>query len=148
MKKQTPFLIVMVLVLLSAIALLFFVDTNKVEVTPTVVSPVNTPTATLVPTKNPTSTRTPTLTKPPTLTYTPTSTKTPLPTSTPTPIPTKTTEKTFNIWYIIVRGDSLWKISEDFYGSGIYYPIICYENGLEHNCALIHSGNTLWIPEK
>lgn len=48
--------------------------------------------------------------------------------------------------YTVAAGDSLWKISEKFYGTGFNWKLIASANNLV-NPRVIHSGNTLRIPD-
>jgi len=48
--------------------------------------------------------------------------------------------------YTVVRGDSLWKIANHFYGTGYNWVLIAQENKLA-NPNLIHAGNILTIPK-
>ena len=48
--------------------------------------------------------------------------------------------------YTVVRGDSLWEISTNFYGTGYNWTLIATENKLS-NPDVIHTGNVLAIPK-
>lgn len=48
-------------------------------------------------------------------------------------------------YYTVVKGDSLWKIAQKFYGNGNRYPEIAKANNLA-NANLIHPGQKLLIP--
>ena len=48
--------------------------------------------------------------------------------------------------YRVVRGDSLWKISTHFYGSGYNWVLISQANKLA-NPNVIHTGNVLTVPK-
>lgn len=60
------------------------------------------------------------------------------PAPTPAPAPSGTT-------YTVVPGDTLWGISERYYGTGIRYPEIAAANGIE-NPNLIFPGQVFVIP--
>jgi len=122
------------------------------------------PTSTPMPTITITPTNTPTMDKISLITPSATSTFLPatsIPTNTPTPIIVNTSTPTampikiiatatpqLPTVYVIKNGDNLWKISDNFYGSGIYNIFICDINDLADNCSLIHSGNSLLIPSR
>ena len=58
----------------------------------------------------------------------------------------KETKVTLPTKYAVVRGDNLWKISMQFYGTGYNWVIVAKENKLA-NPNIIHAGNTLTIPK-
>lgn len=47
--------------------------------------------------------------------------------------------------YTVVSGDTLWAISEQFYGDGSNYPRIADASGIQ-NPDLIHPGQVLTVP--
>jgi len=49
--------------------------------------------------------------------------------------------------YTVVRGDHLWKISTQFYNTGLNWTLIAAENKLA-NPDIIHAGNILTIPKE
>lgn len=51
--------------------------------------------------------------------------------------------------YTVVKGDSLWKIAQEFYGNGALYPKIIAANPdrLKDEKSVIHPGDELVIPE-
>ena len=58
----------------------------------------------------------------------------------------KETKATLPAKYTVVRGDNLWKISMQFYGTGYNWVIVAKENKLA-NPNIIHAGNTFTIPK-
>jgi nucleoid-associated protein YgaU len=71
----------------------------------------------------------------------------PTPGMTPTSAPEATPSETNQIpeSYTVVKGDSLWKISEKIYGNGYKWVEIARANKLIHP-GIIHTGNTLTLP--
>jgi nucleoid-associated protein YgaU len=51
--------------------------------------------------------------------------------------------------YTVVKGDSLWKIAQQFYGNGALYPKIIAANPqqLKDEKSIIHPGDQLLVPE-
>lgn len=145
MKKILITVIVLILFAMGVNLLVNELDT--VEVTPTVMSPISTPTMTStveVLEPSPTGTEvSPTSTNYPI----PTSTSTVVPTMTPTEIPIIEPTPMGHFFYLIERGDNLWTIADWVYQDGTKYIWICDANKLTHDCSLIHADNVLWIPE-
>jgi nucleoid-associated protein YgaU len=102
----------------------------------------STPTATIVPTQEPTMIAS----------ATPTATIEATPTATVAPVVADGSEKGMESGdmmsatnYVVVKGDSLWKVAEKVYGDGARWMEIAKANSLV-NPRVIHSGNNLVIP--
>ena len=58
----------------------------------------------------------------------------------------KATGPTLPATYTVVRGDNLWKIATNFYGTGYNWVLIAQANKLA-NPNIIHAGNVLTVPK-
>lgn len=147
-RRTITFILILIalFIILTTIIVRNYVPSRSSIVEPTLTNTSTAfPTITSTPTRKPTSTPLPTSTNLSTPTITPSPAPKPLltPTLTKTPVPTPNVTQgpvVVIFTYTVVDDDTLSEIGKDF---GVDWQKICDDNGLSHNCGLIHPGLVL-----